>query len=197
MRLVVAIGNPGAHYAGTRHNVGFAVVDAVVRRAGTSFRKASPLHMEAELESGRLVKPVTYVNRTGAALESLLESHDVEDLLVVVDDVNLDLGKLRVRPKGSHGGHNGLKDVERVVGSAAYGRLRVGVAATGEGPVDLVEHVLGSFDVDERDRIGRAIEHAAICVEDFLEGATLERLMSLHNGFDPEARAREDEGART
>lgn len=148
--------------------------------------------MEADLSSGRLVKPLTYVNRTGAVLERLLEDCDVSDLLVVVDDVNLDLGRLRVRPKGSHGGHNGLKDVERVVGSDAYGRLRIGVAAAGDEPVHLVEHVLGPFADDETDRIGRAVERAAICVEDFLEGATLERLMSLHNGYDPEARARED-----
>ena len=197
MRLVVAIGNPGVRYFGTRHNVGFAVVDAVARRVGRHFRKASPHHMEAELEGGLLVKPVTYVNRTGTALEPLLERFDLEDLLVVVDDVNLDLGRLRVRAKGSHGGHNGLRDVERVVGSAAYGRLRIGVAPSGDEPFDLDEHVLGPFGDNETDTIGRAVERAADCVQDFLGGATLERLMPLHNGYDPEARAREDEGAET
>ena len=176
MRVALGIGNPGARYAGTRHNVGFRVLDEVVKRSGLSFRKASPLHMECRTQAGLLVKPTTYVNRSGEALELLLaEGLDAADLLVVVDDVNLAPGRLRLRARGSDGGHNGLKDLSRALGSDDFARLRIGVG--GVESERLREHVLDVFDESETVFMVEAVDRAARAVEAFLDGVTVPRLM--------------------
>ena len=142
MRWVLGIGNPGQRYAGTRHNIGFSIVDEVARRNEVVFRKASSLAMVADCRAGWLVKPLSYVNRSGKALESLLVDCTGEniEILVVVDDVNLDLGRLRGRAKGSDGGHKGLQDLARAWESNNFPRLRIGIGRN-QG-LDLKEHVL-------------------------------------------------------
>lgn len=179
--MILAIGNPGAQYAGTRHNVGFDVVDLLARHHGKSFRKAHALFMEVELLGGRLIKPLTYVNRSGQVLDLLRnEGLCLEDLLVVVDDLNLDVGRIRIRAKGSDGGHNGLKDVARALGSRDYTRLRVGVSRhDGEG---MKEHVLGVFDESEICEIKGVVRRAADAVESFLNGEGAQALMRDWNG---------------
>lgn len=176
MRVALGIGNPGARYAGTRHNVGFDVLDLAARRAGLSFRKASPLHMECRTKTGLLVKPLTFVNRSGEALRLLLESGvEATDLLVVVDDIHLQPGRLRLRAKGSDGGHNGLKDLGRALGSDDYARLRIGVG--GAEPERLREHVLDAFAESEAVFMTEAVDRAARAVEAFLDGVTVPMLM--------------------
>ncbi len=173
-------------YSGTRHNVGFRVLDAAARNAGVEFRKASPLFMEATVSGGgRLIKPLTFMNRSGEALRALLEVTDVDisQILACVDDVNLQVGRLRIRGKGSHGGHNGLRDLERALGGVAYPRLRLGVGAVKESEGTLVEHVLGAFSDDEEKRLAPAVEAAARAVLEFLEGTDLETLKHRYNGM--------------
>ena len=183
MRLVLGIGNPGRHYAGTRHNVGFRILDEVAARRGTCFRKASSVAMLADvgLET-RLMKPLTYVNRSGTALtwgkdNAMIE--EASELLVVVDDTGLPPGRIRLRAKGSSGGHNGLSDIERVLGGDDYSRLRVGIGAAPRG--GLVDHVLGTFDPEEHDLIDLAVERAADAVVDFVEDVSVMRLMERYN----------------
>lgn len=178
---MLAIGNPGAHYAGTRHNVGFAVVDELARKSGAVFRKAHPLYMAAEVQGGRLIKPLTYVNRSGQVIDLLMsEGWNPEGLLVVVDDLNLDVGRLRIRPKGSDGGHNGLKDIARALGSSAYARIRIGVSRHGEG--GMKEHVLGAFEESEEEEIRGVVQRAGRAIEDYFSGEPIDVLMRNWNG---------------
>src|ERR1700752_1530580 len=138
MKVVFGLGNPGSRYAGTRHNVGFAVIDLLAQgpRAG---RFQSPFQAQvAELvEEGPkllLVKPETYMNLSGRSVRQVIDFYQlpIEDLFVICDDINLPLGKLRARKKGTHGGHNGLRDIQNHLGTTEYARLRIGVGAPPE-----------------------------------------------------------------
>jgi PTH1 family peptidyl-tRNA hydrolase len=154
MKVVVGLGNPGPQYAGTRHNVGFDAVDYLAAAPGVGPARAKFDALVSEAREGDeqvlYVKPTTYMNLSGRAVRQVLDFYKVpvENLLVVCDDFNLPLGKLRVRAKGSAGGQNGLKSVEQVLGTQEYARLRIGVGAPGPG--DAVDHVLGRFKPAER-----------------------------------------------
>ena len=184
MRLVVGVGNPGAQYEGTRHNVGFRVLDLAVAQQGAVFRKESSLAMTAELGgASRLMKPLTFVNRTGRALARQLELEDLTpaDILVVVDDVHLPLGRLRLRATASSGGHNGLKDIEQVLGTRDYPRLRFGVDGDARAEVGLVDFVLSRFDGHEESLVNDASRIAASAVIGFVEGNPFDQLMEQYN----------------
>jgi peptidyl-tRNA hydrolase, PTH1 family len=164
MKVVVGLGNPGKQYAGTRHNVGFAVVDALA--AGRPFRGRFQ-GLVAELTDAGLalllVKPETFMNLSGQTVRQVVDFYKVaaSDLLVVCDDFALPLGKLRVRAKGTHGGHNGLRSIQEHLGTAEYARLRVGVG----GPKDdAIDHVLGRFRSGERPVIADAVLEATQAV---------------------------------
>src|SRR6516162_2793261 len=165
LRLVAGLGNPGTQYADTRHNVGFMVVDAFA----TSERIDLAPSTRWGCELGKwgdilLAKPLTYMNRSGQAIAALTHYFKIapEEVLVVVDDVALPLGRLRLRPSGSDGGHNGLRSVVDHLGEM-FMRLRVGVGSPRTG--DLVDHVLGEFDRSERAIVAKAVERAAEAVE--------------------------------
>jgi PTH1 family peptidyl-tRNA hydrolase len=165
MKVVVGLGNPGAKYHGTRHNVGFAVVD-LLALAPSAGRFASKFSGDvAELtERGEKVLLVREV----------LDFYKVpsEDLLVVCDDINLPLGALRMRLQGTHGGHNGLRDIQNHLGSTSYPRLRIGVDSAQD---DTVDHVLGKFRPAERapieDALGRAVQAVAVWIHQGAEPA--------------------------
>ncbi|MEZ6196494.1 MAG: aminoacyl-tRNA hydrolase [Planctomycetota bacterium] len=179
MKLVLGIGNPGHRYARTRHNVGFRVVDAWAASRGLAFRKVDELALEAsEGDRVTLVKPLTYVNRSGRVARTRLDRLGLgpEDMLVVVDDVHLPFGRLRLKPRGSSGGHNGLKDVTAALGTDDWPRLRIGVG--GPEGTDLVEHVLGPFGPEEERDIGAILDRAVETVGAFVEGRSLEELMA-------------------
>jgi PTH1 family peptidyl-tRNA hydrolase len=154
MRLVVGLGNPGERYRRTRHNAGFMVVDALAARAGVmrGREEADAWVAEAEVagEALRLAKPLTFMNRSGLAVERLLGATGGSpgDLVVVVDDVALELGTLRVRERGSHGGHNGLRSLIDVLGTDEFPRVRVGVRK-GDLPEDLAGYVLAEFPPED------------------------------------------------
>ena len=165
MKIVVGLGNPGKKYDGTRHNVGFAVVDALAASPGaSSFQKRFEAHV-AELREGDekvlLLKPETFMNLSGRAVRQAVDFFQLAsaDLLVVCDDINLPLGKLRFRARGTHGGHNGLRDIQSHLGTTEYPRLRIGVDAPEEDGA--IDHVLGRFRSSERPIIKDAI-HAAV-----------------------------------
>jgi PTH1 family peptidyl-tRNA hydrolase len=177
MRAILGIGNPGANYADTRHNCGFMVLDALARRhrLGPWSRRwnaqVCDWRLPPGLDSGGsdralLLKPQTYVNLSGESAQAALAFHKLapSDLLVVVDDINLPLGHLRLRAEGSAGGHNGLKDIEARIGKA-YPRLRVGIG----GPThDQVDHVLGRFADSEREDVDVMLAKAVECIEGWL-----------------------------
>lgn len=165
MKVIVGLGNPGRQYVGTRHNVGYAVVDLLAGspRAGRPQERfqAAIIEVAEDPEKVLLVKPLTYMNLSGQAVRQLLDYYKLEvgSLLVVCDDFNLPLGKLRLRARGTHGGHNGLRNIQEHLGTNEYGRLRVGVGAPpGE---DAVDHVLGRFRSSELPVIQDAVQQAA------------------------------------
>src|SRR5262245_60511052 len=153
IKMVVGLGNPGSRYEGTRHNVGFAVIDALAE--GPSAGKPQhKFHADiAELREGEtrvlLVKPMTFMNLSGQSVRQVLDFYKVEpeNLLIVCDDINLPLGKLRFRARGTHGGHNGLRNIQDQLGTTDYSRLRIGVDAPAEG--EAVDYVLGRFRPSE------------------------------------------------
>ena len=185
MKLVVGLGNPGRRYHLTRHNIGFAVADALARRLDAAFEHGRANALTARVGRGAdavlIVKPLTMMNLSGEAVGGLASFYKVDpsDILVVADDVNLPLGRLRLRARGSAGGHNGFKSIIGCLGTDAFPRVRVGV---GRGDVrrDLADHVLATFDDDERDEVTQAIARAADAVDTVLaEG--IEAAMNLYN----------------
>ena len=193
MVLVLGLGNPGSRYARTRHNAGWRVLERLVGRWG-----ASPAgergtwrawHAERAGRSVDLLLPLTFMNASGAALESWRESHalDPAGMLVVVDDVYLPVGSLRLRPAGSSGGHRGLESLEQVVGRD-FARLRLGVGAAAD-PAGLREHVLDEFDAEEETVVDGALERAADAVECWLAEGSLAAM----NRFNRRIRREEPE----
>lgn len=185
MKLIVGLGNPGPKYAGTRHNVGFEVVDEVAHRRNLAF-EASPTDAVLARERGpeaqlMLAKPLTFMNLSGFAVGSLVRYFRLElpDVLVVTDDVNLALGRLRARPSGSDGGHNGLRSIIEQLGTQEIPRLRLGVDR-GDNRRDLADHVLAVFDPAEREPIRLAIGEAGDAAEMFVtEG--IDAVMNRYN----------------
>src|SRR5688572_3275720 len=181
MKLVVGLGNPGPRYAGTRHNVGFEAVDLLARRHGAQWA-AAPRGIEAMVAPWRMggaifAKPLTFMNLSGGAIVPLLQFYKIEpaDLLVIVDEVQLETGRLRIRPSGSAGGHNGLKSVIGSLGSEQFPRLRIGVGR-GDSRRDLADHVLAKFDADERPVIEDAVARAADAAEIFVSDGPAEAM---------------------
>jgi PTH1 family peptidyl-tRNA hydrolase len=185
MKAVVGLGNPGSRYVGTRHNVGFAVIDLLAHslptgRFQTRFRSQVA---ESTLDGLRLllVKPETFMNLSGGSVRELLDYHELalEDLLVVCDDINLPLGKLRVRRRGTHGGHNGLRDIQEHLSTTDYARLRIGVGFP-EGE-ETIDHVLGRFRRSEQKAIEDTLTLASQAVVFWAQRGT-EACMNQYNG---------------
>ena len=173
MKLVVGLGNPGPRYAGTRHNVGFDVLETIASRHRLDWEMA-PRGVEAVASKWRdadtlLAKPLTFMNLSGPAVVGLVQFFKLElgDLLIVVDDTNLELGRLRTRSAGSAGGHNGLKSLIEALGTDQFARMRVGVGR-GDARRDLADHVLAKFEPDERAAVDELIARASEAVELFV-----------------------------
>jgi len=185
-KLIVGLGNPGPAYLFTRHNVGFMVLDAWADEEEVRFKDESARHSHvAVLATGeRLVKPMTYMNESGKSVGSWLDwlKLTVADLLVVVDDVALPMGQIRLRPEGSAGGHNGLKSIETHLGTSNYARLRCGVDAVPPGWA-LEKWVLSRFDQKEEDALVWMVRTARLAIECCqAEGITV--AMSRFNGLN-------------
>lgn len=184
MKLIVGLGNPGAEYAQTRHNAGFMVVDRLATRHKLSGAKmkfhAGVLEGNVAGEKCLLMQPTTYMNRSGLAVGEAVAFYklDPSDLLIVVDDVALPTGRLRLRGEGSAGGHNGLIDIERALGTPVYPRLRIGIDAPGRVPQK--DYVLGRFKPEQVLAIDNACDRACDCIESWIKSG-LEKTMSLYN----------------
>ena len=215
-RIALGIGNPGTEYESTRHNVGFMVLDLLAERLGLSFSrlerhgpdgsKRFSGKVKAQVCEGRrkgrsflLAKPQTYVNLTGDVAAPLLRfsKRSPESLFVIVDDLNLPLGRMRLRPSGSAGGHNGLKSVQQLLATDAYPRLRLGIGppasdepdggAEGRSKAavlrgrDWPDFVLAPFLPEEQEVLGRVLARAADCAHGWLDGVSLQSLMGTFN----------------
>lgn len=188
MKVICGLGNPGERYRLTRHNVGFRVVDLLADRWGLTgegrLRDGAAVLEVRHAEHGRvmLVKPMRYMNRSGGPLRSVLRNTDVDitsDVLLVTDDIDLPLGRVRLRRSGSAGGHNGLRDVIASFGTDEFSRLRIGVGRTGEAS----SHVLATFRPDERDLATEMVAVGADAAERWLRSG-IEEAMNAFNGID-------------
>src|ERR1700675_3302472 len=166
LRLVAGLGNPGLQYSGTRHNVGFMVIDALAEKKGVTFSRSAAWGSElGKWGDILLIKPLSYMNRTGEVIGRLAHYFKIQpdEILVVVDDVALPLGRLRLRQTGSDGGHNGLKSIIVHLGEG-FMRLRIGIGASSDAE-QLTDHVLGEFDRSEKQTVEKAIDRAAEAIE--------------------------------
>jgi PTH1 family peptidyl-tRNA hydrolase len=186
VKLVVGLGNPGPKYRDTRHNVGFWVADELASRwhLQDAWRERDDALYVKQAGGSVLAKPLTFMNLSGFAVSKLRQFFQVEpaDILVIVDEVALPLGRLRARARGSAGGHNGLKSVIEQLGTDGFSRLRIGVGR-GDHRRDLAEHVLSKFDPDERDTIHAATLRAADAAEMFISEG-IGRVMNTFNAAD-------------
>jgi PTH1 family peptidyl-tRNA hydrolase len=183
--LITGLGNPGDEYANTRHNIGFRIVDALAAGAGISFedkRYGFVGRMQYRARWLVLLKPTTYVNLSGRAVHYWLKKEKLEPdrLLVIADDIALPFGKIRLKPKGGDGGHNGLASINQTLGTSSYPRLRFGIGNDFPrgGQVD---YVLGEWTDEEEQALDTHIQRAAEAVLSFVT-AGLERTMNLFNG---------------
>jgi PTH1 family peptidyl-tRNA hydrolase len=188
VKVVVGLGNPGGRYRGTRHNVGFEVLDALAARHGVLLQPWKSLADAGEWRrpEGRVwfVKPTTFMNLSGEAVSALLGFYkvDLSGVLVVCDDVNLPVGRLRARPEGSDGGNNGLASIIASLGTDQFSRLRIGVGR-GDPRRDLADHVLSRFSPDELPVVNDAVARSVEAVEMWI-GEGIARVMNRFNRVD-------------
>jgi PTH1 family peptidyl-tRNA hydrolase len=188
VKAIVGLGNPGSQYKSTRHNVGFEVVEELARRGSVAFESAPAEALIAKWRRAEgavlLVKPLTFMNLSGQAVGEIARYFkvDVPDVLIVVDEVQLPLGRLRARARGSAGGHNGLNSVIAHLGDD-FSRLRIGVGR-GEQQRDLADHVLSRFEKEEAAEVERMTTRAADAAEMFITSG-IEAVMNAFNGGDP------------
>jgi PTH1 family peptidyl-tRNA hydrolase len=190
LKVIVGLGNPGREYAATRHNVGWWLIDHLADVWHfDGWKKDTDSHISNGLVGGvkvRLVKPQTYMNLSGQALKNFVRRpfwSPAKDLLIVVDEVQLPVGRIRIRPRGSAGGHNGLKSVEAALGSQEYARLRIGVGPSEERKgiyTNLADFVLAPFARDEREDILEMMPELTSTVETWLKEG-IEKAMNVHN----------------
>ena len=183
--LIVGLGNIGSEYANTRHNIGFKILDYIANQEGISFQTVK-LGEIAELKiKGRtllLLKPNTYMNLSGKAVKYWLEKENIEkeNMLVITDDLNLAFGTIRIKTKGSDGGHNGLKNIQLLLNSTEYPRFRFGIGdAFKKG--QQVNYVLGEWDTEEKEKLKERLEISSEIVKSFAL-AGLSNTMNIYNG---------------
>ena len=193
LSLVVGLGNPGEKYAGTRHNVGFMALEQLAKRQNSSFKQQTKLHaLAAEVGQGaerlRLLMPQTYMNDSGRSIRAALDWFGFEpnQMLILVDDMDLPLGSLRLRLSGGAGGHNGLRSTIAHLGGQEFPRLRIGIGAPALNPVErkqrTVGHVLGRFAVAEQPVLEEVIDEVLAGL-DLIQRLGFERAGNRLNGF--------------
>ncbi|MBQ8582898.1 MAG: aminoacyl-tRNA hydrolase [Ruminococcus sp.] len=185
--VIAGLGNPGMEYDGTRHNAGFAVIDALAKELGEDVNRLKFKGKTAEVTVGGvrclLLKPTTYMNNSGESIVQALEFYKipVENLIVVCDDISLDPGKLRIRRKGSHGGHNGLRSICELTGSDNYPRIKIGVGKKPHPDYDLAKWVLGKFGKEDSEKMKVSAENAADCIKLMVQGKTDEAMNKFNS----------------
>lgn len=185
MKLVVGLGNPGAKYAGTRHNIGFDVIEELAQRFQSPLTEAKHKGVYAIVRKGTekaiLLKPLTYMNLSGESIGEVMRYYDIapEEVVVIYDDLDLPVGRIRLRQKGSAGGHNGIKSTIAHLGTQNFNRIRIGIDRPAP-PIRVVDYVLGKFTDGEQEKVQQAVVKSADAVEAWLEKPFLE-VMNSYN----------------
>lgn len=186
MFLIVGLGNPGREYDGTRHNIGFEAIDYISSKNNIDINKSKFKGMFGEgFIKGQkviLLKPTTYMNLSGESIREVINFYKIsnEEVIVIYDDISLEVGRLRIREKGSHGGHNGIKSIIANLGTDVFPRVKIGVGAP-KG--NLVSHVLGKFSEDEIEILRETIKASSEAVSIIVNTDTKEAMNKL-NGFN-------------
>lgn len=184
--LVVGLGNPGNEYSRTRHNVGFMVTDRICEKYGATLKrlKCKALICECVIENRRILiaQPQTYMNLSGEAVEEICGFYKIpaDKILVIFDDISLPVGNIRIRRSGSHGGHNGMKNISEHMATNDILRIKVGVGGKPHPDYDLKDWVLSRFKDEERENLEKAIEKAVMAVYEIAAG-TVEKAMNKYN----------------
>lgn len=184
--VIAGLGNPGLEYENTRHNAGFIVLDMLAKQCGEEINRMQFKGRTADVMLGDkrclLLKPTTYMNNSGESIVQALEFYklDVSSLIVVCDDISLDVGRLRIRRKGSHGGHNGLRSICELTGSDNYERIKMGVGKKPHPDYDLAKWVLGKFGKEDMEKLNTAAENACECIKLMVQGKT-DQAMNKYN----------------
>lgn len=185
MKIIVGLGNPGSEYEKTRHNTGFMVIDKIAEKYNIEIKKEKSKALigtgEINGEKVMLVKPQTFMNLSGEAVRGIMDFYkeSIDNLLVVFDDIDLELGNIRIKERGSAGTHNGMKSVVQNVGTVDFKRVKVGIGKP-KGNMDLVNYVLGKFSDDELKILTGSIEKAVDAVEIIVSG-NVSKAMNLYN----------------
>lgn len=176
--VIAGLGNPGLQYQGTRHNAGFNVLDTLANQLNVKINrmKFKGLTEEVTIEGVRclLLKPNTFMNLSGESVVQALEFYklDTQKLIVVYDDISLEPGKLRIRRKGSHGGHNGMRSIIDLTGKDDFSRIKIGVGKKPHPDYDLAKWVLGKFSKEDSERMKTSAENACQCIKLMVQGKT-------------------------
>lgn len=187
MWLIAGLGNPGLQYEKTRHNAGFMAADRLAEKYGAQFNKHKfeAVYADFKIKDNRilLVKPQTYMNNSGSAVTALLNFYKIptERLIVMFDDITLDVGKLRLRRKGSHGGHNGIKDIIELAGTDEIMRIKIGVGERENRNYDLKDWVLGKIPAEQMTELDKALDRAALAAEEIITRG-IDSAMNKYNG---------------
>lgn len=188
VKMIVGLGNPGSKYTETRHNVGFMAVDNIVKSLDVKFTEDKNFKAEVGScfingEKIYFVKPTTFMNNSGIAVKALLTYFNIdrEDLLVIYDDLDMAVGKIRFRQKGSAGGHNGIKSIIAHLGTQEFDRIKIGVGRPLQG-MTVVNHVLGKFSTDEKIIILNTLDKVDKAVNFYLQESDFEKVMRKFNG---------------
>lgn len=188
VKMIVGLGNPGSKYEKTRHNVGFMAIDNLVKELDVNFTedktfKALVGWSFIQEEKVYFVKPLTFMNNSGLAVRALLAYYNipVEDLLVIYDDLDLEVGKIRFRQKGSAGGHNGIKSMISQLNTQEFARIKIGIGRP-KAKMTVINHVLGDFDQDEMISIHKTLDKVDEAVNFYLTSRDVEATMRQYNG---------------
>ena len=185
MFIIVGLGNIGEQYANTRHNIGFDSVDYIANKYNIDInrKKFKGVYGEGFIEGEKviLIKPSTFMNLSGECVREILDFYKLtnEDIIVLYDDISLDVGKIRIREKGSAGGHNGIKNIISHLGTDKFSRIKIGV---GQPKGDLINHVLGNFSKEEREVLEESLDVTKLAVDEIIK-SNISSAMNKYNGF--------------
>ncbi|MGI8190471.1 aminoacyl-tRNA hydrolase [Streptococcus iniae] len=188
VKMIVGLGNPGSKYDNTKHNIGFTAIDQMAKKHGINFTeeknfKALIGSTFINHEKIYLVKPITFMNNSGISVKALLTYYNisVNDMIIIYDDLDMEVGKIRFRQKGSAGGHNGVKSIIAHIGTQEFDRIKIGIGRPKQG-MTVINHVLGKFDSDDSITIALTLEKVSDAVAFYLQENNFEKTMQKYNG---------------
>lgn len=189
VKMIVGLGNPGSKYNDTKHNIGFMAVDRIVKKLDVNFTENK--NFKAEIGSDFIngekiyfIKPTTFMNNSGIAVKALLTYYNIsiKDMIIIYDDLDMEVGKIRFRQKGSAGGHNGIKSIIAHLGTQEFDRIKVGIGRP-NGRMTVINHVLGKFDKNDEIMISNTLDKVDNAVNYYLQTNDFQKTMQKYNGL--------------